>query len=1170
MELLSVRNYRGIGCSPTFPPSLQIVPVGLLSPYVVDPSAVRGVHGTDFDGIQMDVCLSCYKHLSVNRLPACALANGNIVGAVPQELQQLSMVEEAMIALCRTKCMIVQLREVDGVGTSSSISQKALKGNVIVYPQDTPSISKLLPPSVAEVATLITPLAVRADRIYKALLWLQRHNYLYRDIMINMAVIDELKEMDYLPLHVERTEASQSALNRTSRYDQDVDAIPPQDAVCKDMPIPFESVLITGVDPVSPPNVLRSAALRHLKDGGGNFIRIPHDQTPVNSFDNPTMFPMMFPTLFPYGIGGFDDANRLTPLSMKAQVRHMLNLFDRRYQEHHGFMFSVFNILQRRESLLRTSLRTKQISFQDIAAQLTSISLETVSKICDRLKRDERFIPENEQEKRVYKLMREVNVVNGSVCGSPSSKVQQRNEIRALMLEEGLPSFFITVNPADVYNPIVKLLAGAEIDIDNMLEAEIPKFWSQAMTVAKNPCVAAQFFNLYMKAFVRCLLGYRARGYTDDDVGGVMGRTKAYYGCVETQGRGTLHCHMLVWIEGAFSPDELKRKVISDPDFAAQVIRYLEDLIQNETPSNVDVEVASDKHHAAAVRSVDPTTPHSPMKRINDFRNVVKSSQYHKHSNTCFKYCRGSVRECRFGLGIERERPHSVISSEGEIHLRCVDGLINDYNATMLEALRCNMDIKFIGSGVSAKAALYYITDYITKLDLKSYTAYSALELAIQRLGEYDHDLDVPAIRSKKMLQKCANAMISRQELSAPIVATYLMGYEDHYTSHAFSKLYWLNFERFVDAFLGSIDQVEDADELDRTGNAESDKQVDSIDIVFDTDTEGVITPLASQVDDYVNRACGLETFCVWDMVAQLVKRPRRKSLPTSQSTKSSRVYAFLPSHQDYSTHDFHVRAVVQVPVPIGPGLPRRDRAETEERHAKVMLTLFKPWRTPSDLKSVHETWHQSYQAFLMTAARHSRDVIDNMQLLHECRDSKDDHYDAMRRIRKLSNFVDRGCVTEEDDVTLPAVANDAEVLEYLESIDTARSHTEAQKSLDVAQCMLSAVESHLVSQFSLSLSDLSSVEEPATILTSESTEAIWDGWRKAYTELDVLPSNKSVELEPLVHAPADAISIQDSRKGLFEMSKPQPTIVSLRGFQYVISTEEVMVASNPCYFNQQ
>ncbi|KAJ7504078.1 hypothetical protein B0H11DRAFT_1710402, partial [Mycena galericulata] len=113
----------------------------------------------------------------------------------------------------------------------------------------------------------------------------------------------------------------------------------------------------------------------------------------------------------------------------------------------------------------------------------------------------------------------------------------------------------------------------------------------------------------------------------------------------------------------------------------------------------------------------------------------------------------------------------------------------------MLEAIRNNMDIKFIGSGPAAKAILYYITDYITKTQLQAHVAYAALELAVGRLGEYDPDTDERTNRAKRLLQKCANSMIAKQELSAQQVVSYLMDFGDHYTSHKFDNLYWTGFE---------------------------------------------------------------------------------------------------------------------------------------------------------------------------------------------------------------------------------------------------------------------------------------------------------------------------------------------------------------------------------------
>ncbi|KIM73163.1 hypothetical protein PILCRDRAFT_81364 [Piloderma croceum F 1598] len=47
--------------------------------------------------------------------------------------------------------------------------------------------------------------------------------------------------------------------------------------------------------------------------------------------------------------------------------------------------------------------------------------------------------------------------------------------------------------------------------------------------------------------------------------------------------------------------------------------------------------------------------------------------------------------------------------------------------------MKCNMDIKFIGSGEAVKALIYYITDYITKASLPTHVGLAALSYAIQK-----------------------------------------------------------------------------------------------------------------------------------------------------------------------------------------------------------------------------------------------------------------------------------------------------------------------------------------------------------------------------------------------------------------------------------------------------
>ena len=110
------------------------------------------------------------------------------------------------------------------------------------------------------------------------------------------------------------------------------------------------------------------------------------------------------------------------------------------------------------------------------------------------------------------------------------------------------------------------------------------------------------------------------------------------------------------------------------------------------------------------------------------------------------------------------------------------------------------MDIKFVRSGESAKAILYYITDYISKAQLKAHVAYAALELAVRNLGEYNPMDDELTTQAKCMLQKCAHAMISHQELSSQQVMSYLLDLEDHFTSHQFNNLFWTTFEASVNS----------------------------------------------------------------------------------------------------------------------------------------------------------------------------------------------------------------------------------------------------------------------------------------------------------------------------------------------------------------------------------
>ncbi|KAF6751788.1 hypothetical protein DFP72DRAFT_769482, partial [Ephemerocybe angulata] len=81
------------------------------------------------------------------------------------------------------------------------------------------------------------------------------------------------------------------------------------------------------------------------------------------------------------------------------------------------------------------------------------------------------------------------------------------------------------------------------------------------------------------------------------------------------------------------------------------------------------------------------------------------------------------------------------------------------------------------------------------------------------------------------------------------------------------------------------------------------------------------------------------------------------------------------------------------VPVPIGPAIPRRnpDNAEGYARYSRLMLILFKPWRSIADLRqSDTQAWAEALEIFLGICDPFSKERMRNMQVLHECKDSRD------------------------------------------------------------------------------------------------------------------------------------------------------------------------------------
>ncbi|KAJ7907404.1 hypothetical protein B0H13DRAFT_1572789, partial [Mycena leptocephala] len=152
-----------------------------------------------------------------------SLANKTFLGSVPDELKNLTVIEEAMIARCRSKCWIIQLKK-ENQDLVLASTQRAVKGHIIIYPQQPSKLAQVLPPPppvdeiISPVCVLFVgdsppttewlrqhakPLAVNAKRVRAALEWLKTHNPLYKDITLNEPHLQQLEANPVLPLSIE-------------------------------------------------------------------------------------------------------------------------------------------------------------------------------------------------------------------------------------------------------------------------------------------------------------------------------------------------------------------------------------------------------------------------------------------------------------------------------------------------------------------------------------------------------------------------------------------------------------------------------------------------------------------------------------------------------------------------------------------------------------------------------------------------------------------------------------------------------------------------------------------------------------------------------------------------------------------------------------------------------
>ncbi|KAK6977895.1 hypothetical protein R3P38DRAFT_3236571 [Favolaschia claudopus] len=448
-----------------------------------------------------EICPPCKSALDVNTQPLDALANfqyyarDELPPLVKKAFEDASCYDLMMCSYSR--CTRVthlfsekkQSRTYDNEKEDAftAASQGYSKGNVAIFPQDVATLRKILPPSAAEIheamcalfvgsntvpnrenIASLTPVVVSKTRIQCILEFILSKNPFYTAAGVqfspsNLANLVPNGSDGGVPVSVDLCCLPESSLERESYADRGVseDGGPPQAPSGQTI---MEAVGYT-VGERTPQNLraMKASAVAWCLDKN-NFIKMQSGSTFLSDRD-PGFLTYNFPHLDPWGIGGFHEPARKESqrISFERQVSNLLLQSDCVFQKDPNFAYVCWNIMQKSEVNKHISFRTSAKTQASVVQAIQEMA-PTITELIKKWELNPNAKPSNAMEKKAMHTLGRLKVLAKDLRGSSGYKQCRRNEIRALIKKYSTPAFFITINPADIADPLLGAIGGVDPD----------------------------------------------------------------------------------------------------------------------------------------------------------------------------------------------------------------------------------------------------------------------------------------------------------------------------------------------------------------------------------------------------------------------------------------------------------------------------------------------------------------------------------------------------------------------------------------------------------------------------------------------------------------------------------------------------------------------------------
>src|SRR5882762_1856272 len=139
-------------------------------------------------------------------------------------------------------------------------------------------------------------------------------------------------------------------------------------------------------------------------------------------------------------------------------------------------------------------------------------------------------------------------------------------------------------------------------------------------------------------------------------------------------------------------------------------------------------------------------------------------------------YCANSKGECKRRFPRDTFEQTLVDPKTGALNLKKGEAWMNAVTPMLTYLLRSNSDVTSLLSGTAIKAIVAYISDYITKPGLKTYSVFDVIKSVFDKNSEMIGGSLKRKEKVRKIFTQVVNSLTSKMEIGGPMASLYILG----------------------------------------------------------------------------------------------------------------------------------------------------------------------------------------------------------------------------------------------------------------------------------------------------------------------------------------------------------------------------------------------------------